>query len=65
MFFHLGSFSIPTTVLYAGAAPGMVAGVTQINLQVGTPVGLPAGPLSEFFLSLDGYGIGGVWVSSN
>ena len=61
---HLGSFSIPTTVLYAGAAPEIVAGVTQFNLQVGTPVGTPK-ELNEFFLTLNGYGIGSVAVSPN
>jgi uncharacterized protein (TIGR03437 family) len=30
--FRAASLSVPTTVLYAGAAPGMVAGVTQFNL---------------------------------
>jgi uncharacterized protein (TIGR03437 family) len=59
-FFHLGMLSIPTTVLYAGAAPGMVAGVTQFNLQVGTPT-----ETFEFFLALNGSYIGGVVVSPN
>ena len=60
-FFMLGSFSIPTTVLYAGAAPGIVAGVTQINLQVGTPT-----ETLEFFLGLNGSYIGAtVAVSPN
>jgi uncharacterized protein (TIGR03437 family) len=59
-FFHLGMLSIPTTVLYAGAAPGMVAGVTQFNLQVGTPM-----ETFEFFLALNGSYIGRVVVSPN
>jgi uncharacterized protein (TIGR03437 family) len=59
-YFHLGSFSIPTTVLYAGAAPGMVAGVTQFNLQVGTPVGTPTGTTDDYFLTLNGSSIIGV-----
>jgi uncharacterized protein (TIGR03437 family) len=59
----LVSASLPTTVVYAGAAPGMVAGATQINLQVGTP---PAFPFNEFFLMLDGLYIGAtVTVSPN
>jgi uncharacterized protein (TIGR03437 family) len=63
-FFHLGSFSVPTTVLYAGAAPGIVAGVTQFNLQVGTPRTPP--PTNEFFLTLNGLSIGAaVFVSPN
>ncbi len=55
-YFHLGSLSIPTTVLYAGAAPGMVAGVTQFNLQVGTPTGTT----DDYFLTLNGSSIIGV-----
>ncbi|MBZ5609159.1 MAG: SBBP repeat-containing protein [Acidobacteriia bacterium] len=58
-FFHLGSLSVPATVLYAGAAPGIVAGVTQFNLQVGTP---PAA--NEFFLALNGSYIGAAVVVS-
>jgi uncharacterized protein (TIGR03437 family) len=59
-YFHLGSFSVPTTVLYAGAAPGMVAGVTQFNLQVGTPVATPTGTTNDYFLTLNGSSIIGV-----
>ncbi|HEY4365466.1 MAG TPA: SBBP repeat-containing protein [Bryobacteraceae bacterium] len=60
-FFHLGSLSVPAAVVYAGAAPGIVAGVTQFNVQVGTPTGT-----FEFLMALNGlYGIGGVWVSPN
>jgi uncharacterized protein (TIGR03437 family) len=59
--FHAGSASLPTTVVYAGAAPGMVAGATQFNLQVGTP---PAFPFNEFFLMLDGLYIGAAVVVS-
>jgi len=55
------SASLPTTVGYAGAAPGIVAGVTQFNLQVGT---LPAFPFNEFFLTLDGFYIGAAVVVS-
>lgn len=55
-YFHLGSFTVPTTVLYAGAAPGMVAGVTQFNLQVGTPTGTT----DDYFLTLNGSSIIGV-----
>jgi uncharacterized protein (TIGR03437 family) len=59
---HPASFlSIPTTVVYAGAAPGMVAGVTQFNLQVGTPA-----TLNDFSLTLNGSSvIGFVAVSPN
>jgi uncharacterized protein (TIGR03437 family) len=59
-YFHLGSFSVPTTVLYAGAAPGMVAGVTQFNLQLGTPVATPTGTTNDYFLTLNGSSIIGV-----
>ncbi len=59
--FHAGSASLPTTVVYAGAAPGIVAGVTQFNLQVGTP---PTFPFNEFFLTLDGFYIGAAVVVS-
>jgi uncharacterized protein (TIGR03437 family) len=53
--------SIPTTVVYAGAAPGMVAGVTQFNLQVGTPAFA-----NDFVLTLNGTSIiGSVAVSPN
>jgi uncharacterized protein (TIGR03437 family) len=56
------SLSIPATVLYAGAAPGIVAGVTQFNLQVGTPTG----GTNQFFLTLNGsYRLGAVAVSPN
>jgi hypothetical protein len=48
-------------VVYAGAAPGIVAGVTQFNLQVGTP---PTFPFNEFFLTLDGFYIGAAVVVS-
>jgi uncharacterized protein (TIGR03437 family) len=51
--------SIPTTVVYAGAAPGMVAGVTQFNLQVGTPAFA-----NDFFLTLNGFYIGAAVVVS-
>ena len=59
-FFMLGSLSVPTTVVYAGAAPGIVAGVTQFNLQVGTPTET----FDEFFLTLDGFYIGAAVVVS-
>jgi uncharacterized protein (TIGR03437 family) len=55
------SISIPATVLYAGAAPGIVAGVTQFNLQVGTPTAT-----NGFYLTLNGsYRIGYVAVGPN
>jgi uncharacterized protein (TIGR03437 family) len=58
---HPPNPSIPTTVVYAGAAPGMVAGVTQFNLQVGTPA-----TANDFFLTLNGSSIiGFVAVSPN
>jgi uncharacterized protein (TIGR03437 family) len=41
--------SIAATVLYAGAAPGIVAGVTQFNVQLGTP------PFTDgFFVTVNG-----------
>jgi uncharacterized protein (TIGR03437 family) len=66
-FFGLGSLSVPTTVVYAGAAPDIVAGVTQFNVRVGTP---PATanqfPLNQFLLMLNGLYIGAqVVVSPN
>lgn len=58
---HPPNPSIPATVLYAGAAPGMVAGVTQFNLQVGTPA-----TANDFSLTLNGSSIiGFVAVSPN
>ena len=60
-FFQLGPLSIPATVTYAGAAPGIVAGVTQFNLQVGTPTAT-----NDFFLTLNGLNVGpAVVVSPN
>lgn len=56
-FFHLGPLSIPAKVLYAGAAPGIVAGVSQFNIQLGSPT-----ITAEFFLALNGTGIGSVMV---
>jgi uncharacterized protein (TIGR03437 family) len=57
----LPSVSIPATVVYAGAAPGIVAGVTQFNLQVGTP-----SATNDFSLTLNGsYRLGSVAVSAN
>jgi uncharacterized protein (TIGR03437 family) len=57
----LPSVSIPATVVYAGAAPEIVAGVTQFNLQVGTP-----SATNEFSLTLNGsYRLGSVAVSAN
>ncbi|MGD1097738.1 MAG: SBBP repeat-containing protein [Bryobacteraceae bacterium] len=62
-FFMLGSLSVPTTVVYAGAAPGIVAGVTQFNLQVGTPTETFD---LDFLLTLNGLYIGAqVVVSPN
>jgi hypothetical protein len=55
------SASVPTTVVYAGAAPGMVAGATQFSVQVGTP---PTFPFNEFFLMLNGSYIGATVVVS-
>jgi uncharacterized protein (TIGR03437 family) len=44
--------SITASVLYGGAAPGMVAGVSQFNVQLGT---LPAGSgTNQFVLSVTG-----------
>ena len=46
--------SIPGTVQYAGAAPGLVAGATQFNVQLGAP---PAGSgVSAMNLSVSGAG---------
>ena len=53
---------IPATVTYAGAAPGLVAGVMQINVQL--PAGIPAGPAIPVSLTAGGVSIpAGVTVS--
>ena len=41
---------IPAEVVYAGAAPGLVAGVTQINVRV--PVGLPSNAFTPITLRI-------------
>jgi uncharacterized protein (TIGR03437 family) len=41
---------MPSTVVYAGSAPGLIAGVTQINVQV--PEGLPSGSSAPVVLSI-------------
>jgi len=41
---------VPATVLYAGAAPTLIAGLTQINIQV--PQGLPTNPFTPIVLSV-------------
>jgi uncharacterized protein (TIGR03437 family) len=62
----LAPLSIPTTVVYAGAAPEIVAGVTQFNLQVGAPPATNQFPLNQFLLMLNGLYIGAqVVVSPN
>lgn len=43
---------VPATVLYAGAAPGLVAGVVQINVLV--PPTAPAGSAVDLRITLDG-----------
>lgn len=43
---------MPAEVLYAGAAPALIAGLTQVNLQV--PQGLPSNPYSSIKLSIGG-----------
>jgi uncharacterized protein (TIGR03437 family) len=34
--------TVAASIVYAGAAPGLIAGVDQINVQL--PPGLPSGP---------------------
>jgi uncharacterized protein (TIGR03437 family) len=41
---------MPAEVLYAGAAPALVAGVTQINVRV--PAGLPSNPFTPIVVSV-------------
>lgn len=41
---------VPAKVTYAGSAPGLMAGVTQINVQV--PEGLPSNPYTPIVLSI-------------
>jgi uncharacterized protein (TIGR03437 family) len=43
--------SVQVNVLYAGTAPGIVAGVTQFNVQIGPIPGAPSVYLFEFSLS--------------
>ncbi len=43
---------IPADVLYAGAAPTLVAGLTQLNIRV--PPGLPTNPFTPITLSIGG-----------
>jgi uncharacterized protein (TIGR03437 family) len=50
----LGSTTLPAQVAYLGAAPGLVAGVMQVNVIL--PAALPAGPAT---LSLIPVGLGG------
>jgi uncharacterized protein (TIGR03437 family) len=38
---------VPATVMYAGAAPGLIAGVVQVNVQIpGVAASNPAAPIS-------------------
>ena len=48
---HMGN--VPVEILYAGAAPGLVAGVTQVNFRLPPPPGPPAGP-GQITVSVDG-----------
>jgi uncharacterized protein (TIGR03437 family) len=41
---------IPTDVLYAGAAPGLIAGVVQINMRI--PVSLAPGPTAQVLFTI-------------
>jgi trimeric autotransporter adhesin len=41
---------VPADVIYAGTAPALVAGVTQINIRI--PQGLPSNPFTSLTLSL-------------
>jgi uncharacterized protein (TIGR03437 family) len=43
---------VPADVTYAGAAPGLIAGVAQINVRV--PKGLPPNPSAPILLSVGG-----------
>jgi uncharacterized protein (TIGR03437 family) len=43
---------MPAEVLYAGTAPALIAGLTQVNIQV--PQGLPSNPHSAIVLSIGG-----------
>ena len=55
---QLANGCTPVQVLYAGPAPGIVAGMTQVNMQ------LPAGPITSGNYSL-GISVGGVWSQYN
>ena len=35
------SLATPLSILYAGAAPGLVCGLVQINVQLTSPVAVP------------------------
>lgn len=50
----------PAEILYAGAAPGFVAGVLQVNLRI--PAGLPAGRAALQFGGDGGNSRAGVWL---
>jgi hypothetical protein len=61
---HVRALSVAATVVYALAAPGIIAGLTQFNVQIGTPPTFPM--MNEFFLALNGLSIGvGVAVGPN
>ncbi len=44
--------SVPADVLYAGAAPGLIAGVVQINVRI--PVGVTPGAAAQISLTVGG-----------
>ena len=48
---HMGN--VPVEILYTGAAPGLVAGVVQVNFRLPPPPGPPAGP-GQITISVDG-----------
>lgn len=53
---------VPANVLYAGAAPGLVAGLVQINIQI--PAGVAPSPAVPVSLTVGGVGVApGVTVS--
>lgn len=52
------AYCIPVDVLYAGPAPGIVAGVTQVNMQ------LPDSPFTSGAYTL-GISFGGIWSQFN
>jgi uncharacterized protein (TIGR03437 family) len=58
--------SLPATALYGGAAPGIVAGVTQFNVQLGTVTNPPSTATAAYGVSVgtsNNFVSVGVWIT--